>query len=87
MKKPVIRDYTGKTIYLGIDVHKKTYAITAKRESYANRSLLQANRPFLTNDVVLGFSCVSKKFPTSANPNLRLPPSCPYALSCPSCPS
>lgn len=29
MKKLPIRDYTGATIYLGIDVHKKTYAVTA----------------------------------------------------------
>jgi transposase len=25
----LMRDYTGKTIYLGMDVHKKTYAVTA----------------------------------------------------------
>lgn len=24
-----MRDYTDKTIYLGINVHKKTYAVTA----------------------------------------------------------
>ena len=24
-----MKDYTGKKIYLGIDVHKKTYAVTA----------------------------------------------------------
>ena len=24
-----MKDYTGKTIYIGIDVHKKTYAVTA----------------------------------------------------------
>lgn len=24
-----MRDYTDKTVYLGIDVHKKTYAVTA----------------------------------------------------------
>ena len=24
-----MRDYTGRKVYLGIDVHKKTYAVTA----------------------------------------------------------
>lgn len=24
-----MRNYTGKKVYLGIDVHKKTYAVTA----------------------------------------------------------
>lgn len=24
-----MRDYTGKTVYLGMDVHKETYAVTA----------------------------------------------------------
>lgn len=29
MKRQSIKDYTNKTIFLGIDVHKKTYAVTA----------------------------------------------------------
>ena len=24
-----MKDYTGKIVYIGIDVHKKTYAVTA----------------------------------------------------------
>jgi hypothetical protein len=27
-----MKDYTGKTVYLGIDVHKKTYSVTAMCE-------------------------------------------------------
>lgn len=39
-----MKDYTGKTIYLGIDVHKKTYAVTAICEGVViKKATLQAN--------------------------------------------
>ena len=42
-----MREYTGKKIYLGIDVHKKTYALTALCEGQiAKRDTIAAD-PFL----------------------------------------
>jgi transposase len=39
-----MKNYTGKTIYLGIDVHKKTYAVTAISEkAVIKRATLQAS--------------------------------------------
>lgn len=39
-----MRDYTGKTIYLGIDVHKKTYAVTVIcEEQVVKRDTLRAD--------------------------------------------
>jgi transposase len=39
-----MKDYTGKKIYLGIDVHKATYAVTALCEKIvAKKATLQAN--------------------------------------------
>lgn len=39
-----MKDYTGKKIYLGIDVHKKTYSVTAVCERIAiKKATLQAN--------------------------------------------
>ena len=39
-----MRDYTGKTIYLGIDVHKNSYSVTALCEGeIVKRDKLQAS--------------------------------------------
>ena len=43
-------DYNGKTVYLGIDVHKKTYAVTAICEGQiVKRDTLKAEASFLVS--------------------------------------
>jgi transposase len=43
-----MKDYTGKTVFIGIDVHKKTYAITAICEGeIVKRDTLKANHIYL----------------------------------------
>jgi transposase len=43
-----MRDYTGKTVFVGIDVHKKTYAVTCMCEkAVVKRDTLKANQESL----------------------------------------
>jgi len=54
-----MRDYTNKTVYFGIDVHKKTYAVTAIADG------LVAKRDVLKADPEILIAYIKKYFPSA----------------------